>query len=271
MIDIFGTMDGFLSSAILVGIGLICAMCPLGCIVLWKRLSYFGDAISHASLLGVVVGLLVFKFMTLVIIVFSILFAIILFFLRKDGASDALIIIFSYGFLSLGLFLLVFVPHSNQTDVFAYLFGDILLVSYMDILFVLICSAALLIWLYFRWKQLLLISINEDLATVNYINSKKIELEFMVALAFFVALSVGIVGVFLIVALLVIPASSARNLSSSPEQMLVLSIVLGLISLLGGILSSYYLDTPSGPSIVLASVISFIFSLFFKKTKFSYN
>jgi zinc transport system permease protein len=271
MISIFNNTDGFLLNAILIGMGLVCAMCPLGCIVLWKRLSYFGDAIAHASLLGIVVGLLAFKYMTLVVIVFSVLFAIILFFLRKDGASDAIIIIFSYGFLSLGLFLLVFIPHSNQVDIFSYLFGDILLVSYKDILFVFVCSAALLVWLYFRWKQLLLISINEDLAIVSNINSKKIDLEFMIALAFFVALSVGIVGVFLIVALLVIPASSARNLSSSPEQMLVLSIAVGVLAILGGVVGSYYLDTPSGPSIVLTSVIIFIFSLILKKTKLCYN
>lgn len=260
-------MDGFLLNAILIGIALVCAMCPLGCIVLWKRLSYFGDAIAHSSLLGIVIGLLAFKYMTLIVVAFSILFAIILFFLRKDGANDAMIIIFSYGFLSLGLFLLVFIPHNNHIDVFSYLFGDILLASYEDIAFVMICSAALLVWLYFRWKQLLLISINEDLATVRGINSQKIDLEFMTALAFFVALSVGIVGVFLIVALLVIPASSARNLSTSPGQMLILSILLGVLSLLGGIIGSYYLDTPSGPSIVLTSVVIFIFSLAFRRAR----
>lgn len=257
-------MDGFLLNAILIGIGLVCAMCPLGCIVLWKRLSYFGDAIAHASLLGIVIGLLSFKYMSLIVIIFSVLFAIILFFLRKDGANDALIIIFSYGFLSLGLFLLIFIPHNNQVDVFSYLFGDILLVSYEDIIFVMICSTILLIWLYFRWKKLLLMSINEDLAIINKINPKKIDLEFMIALAFFVALSVGIVGVFLIVALLVIPASSARNLSASPGQMLIMSIVLGILSLFGGIMASYYFDTPSGPSIVLTSVSVFLSSLLLK-------
>jgi zinc transport system permease protein len=260
-------MDGFLLNAIFIGIALVCAMCPLGCVVLWKRLSYFGDAIAHASLLGIVIGLLAFKYMTLIVIVFSVLFAIILYFLRKDGANDSLIIIFSYGFLSLGLFLLVFIPHNNHIDVFSYLFGDILLVSYEDILFVLTCSTILLTWLYFRWKDLLLISINEDLAIVRGVNTKRVDLEFMIALAFFVALSVGVVGVFLIVALLVIPASSARNLSSSPGQMLIFSIILGILSLLGGIIGSYHLDTPSGPSIVLTSVIIYIVSLALKKAR----
>jgi zinc transport system permease protein len=261
-------MDGFLLNAIIIGIALVSAMCPLGCVVLWKRLSYFGDAIAHASLLGIVVGLLAFKYMTLITIAFSILFAIILFFLRRDGANDALIIIFSYGFLSLGLFLLVFIPHNNHIDVFSYLFGDILLASYEDILFVITCSSILLVWLYFRWKPLLLTSINEDLATVGGVNSKRVDLEFMIALAFFVALSVGIVGVFLIVALLVIPASSARNMSSSPGQMLLFSIALGIVSLLTGITISYYLDAPSGPSIVLASVVIYICSLATKQLRF---
>jgi len=258
-------MDGFLLNAILAGIGLACAMCPLGCVVLWKRLSYLGDAIAHASLLGIVIGLLALKYMTLVVIACSVLFAIILFYLRKEKANDALIIIFSYGFLSLGLFLLVFIPHNNQVDVFSYLFGDILLVSYEDIFFISTSAVVLLIWLYFRWEQMLLISINENLAIIDGVNSKKIDLEFMIALAFFIALSVGIVGVFMIVALLVIPASAARNLSTSPKQMLVLSIILGILSSLGGIMASYYIDAPSGPSIVLTSVVIFIFSLLLKK------
>lgn len=260
-------MESFILNALLVGISLVCAMCPLGCVVLWKRLSYFVDAIAHASLLGVVIGLLCPSHMHLIIIVSSMLFAGILFFLRREKANDALITICSYGFLSLGLFLLVFIPHNNQIDIFSFLFGDVLLVSLEDIMFVSSCTAALLVWFYFRWKQLLLISINEDLAFVEGANTRQIEFEFMMVIAFFTALSIGIVGVLLIVALLVIPASVARNLSSSARQMLLLSVVVGSVSLIGGIAASFYLDTPSGPSIVLVSACLFLLSLLFRLTK----
>lgn len=260
-------MESFILNALAIGLSLVSAMCPLGCVVLWKRLSYFVDAVAHASLLGIVIGLLCPVHMDIIVIMCSMIFAGILFFLRREKSNDALITICSYSFLSFGLFLLVFIPHNNQIDLFSFLFGDILLVSLKDIAFVISCTIVSLIWLCLRWKHLLLIAINEELAVVEGINVKKIEFEFMMVIAFFTALSIGIVGILLIVALLVIPASAARNFSCSAKQMLVLSVLVGSISLLGGIAASYYLDTPSGPSIVLASTGMFILSLIFKCAK----
>jgi zinc transport system permease protein len=257
-------MENFLIRAILVGLGLVSAMCPLGCVVLWRRLSYFVDAIAHASLLGIVIGLSYRHLMHPIIIVFSMIFACILFLLRREQSTDALITIFSYVFLSLGLFLLVFIPHNTQIDLFSFLFGDVLLASWKDIAFIGTCTCLLLVWFYFRWQHLLLLSISEDLAVIEGINPRRIEFEFMMIVAFFIALSISIVGVLLIVALLVIPASAARNLSSSAKDMLILSVFMGAISFLVGIGASYYLDTPSGPSIVLASTIIFIMSLALK-------
>lgn len=263
-------MESFILNALLVGLCLVCAMCPLGCVVLWKRMSYFADAVSHASLLGVVIGLLCPTRMNIIIILVSVLFAGILFLLRHEKSNDALITICSYSFLSLGLFLLVFIPHNNQIDLFSFLFGDILLISLGDAIFIFSSTAALLIWLYFRWKQLLLIAVNEDLAVIEGVNVQRVEFEFMMIMAFFTALSIGIVGVLLIVALLVIPASAARNFSSSGGQMLVFSVIIGAISLLIGVAASYNLDTPSGPSIVLVSAAMFIISLIYKRVKIKF-
>lgn len=261
-------MNEFLISSLIAGISIVASLCPLGCIVLWRRLPYLGDAIAHSSILGIVLGLMFNINITLSVIFVSILFSLILTFLRKESVSDILIVIFSYSFLALGLFLLPFIVSNTQVDIFSYLFGDILLVDATEIKISIACSVLILIWIYFRWKQLLLVSINEDLAVAEGINLKKIDLEFMLITAFIIAISIKIVGVLLIAAMLIIPSAAARNISTSPGQMLGFSIIFGISSVSMGIFSSYMLDSPSGPSIILSSLILFVISIILKWKSF---
>ena len=255
-------MNEFLLYAVIAGSAIVSSLCPLGCIILWRRLPYLGDAIAHSSILGIVIGFMFGINVTVSIVITGVLFSFILILLRKKIESNILVVIFSYSFLALGLFLLPFVVANSQIDIFSYLFGDILLVDSTEIYVITICSIAILVWIYCRWKPLLLMSINEDLAIVEGVNLKRMELEFMLVTAFIVGISIKIIGVLLMAAILVIPAAAARNISRTPAQMLRFSVVFGVVSVLLGIACSYVMDSPSGPSIILASLLLFILSLF---------
>ena len=260
-------MNEFLIYSIIAGVVIVSSLCPLGCIVLWRRIPYLGDAIAHSSILGIVLGLILNINITIAVVLMSMMFAVLLILLHKEAISDILIVIFSYGFLALGLFIIPFIISNTQVDIFSYLFGDILLVDDAEIKLSLLCSVFVLLWIFFRWKKLLLISINEDLAIVEGINLKRMNLEFMLITAFMIAVSIKVVGVMLIAAMLVIPSTTARNISTSPLQMLGFSVVIGVIAVSVGIMGSYTLDSPSGPSIILASLALYILSLILKSKR----
>ena len=257
--------EWFLINSLIVGIMLIIALCPLGSVILWRKIPYIGDSIAHASVLGVVIALLYNVNMEISLIITAIVFVGVIAYLRNERISDILIVIFSYSFLAIGLFLVTFVNNNQQVDIFAYLFGDILLVTAGDILFVSVISAIILGWLCYRWKSLLLSSINEDLAIIDGCNTKKLEIELMIAVAVVVSFALKIVGILLVAALLIIPATAARNISYNPIAMVVKSIVIGVVSVFLGLWLSYCVDSPSGPSIIIFNIVIFILSLVYKR------
>lgn len=257
-------MHEFLIYAVLVGISSAVSMCPTGCIILWRRLPYFGDAIAHSAIFGVVLGLILNINITISVIIISILFSFLLYYWRKEKTQDIFIVIFSYAFLSLGLFLLAFANTNAQIDIFSYLFGDILLVSLSEVILVVFCSSIIVLWLFYRWKNLLLMSINEDLAFVDGVNVRKIDLEFLMIVAFLVGSSIKILGALLVASMLVIPAAAARNFSNSAPEMLLRSMIIGSLSVISGLALSYFIDSASGPSIILSAVVIFILSLALK-------
>jgi len=112
-------------------------------------------------------------------------------------------------------------------------------------------------------------TIDEKLAKAEGINIVFYQLLIMLLMTVVVAVSFKIVGLLLITSLLIIPAAAARQLANSPEKMAIISSLLAVLSVAIGVYSSLYLDTPSGPSIVVASTIIFItisvFSFIFKK------
>jgi zinc transport system permease protein len=257
-------LDSFLIYSILTGIAIAASLCPLGCVVLWRKMPYFGDAVSHSAVLGIVLGLMLRIDTTIAIMVVSVVFSILLISM-KDLVSNVMMVIISYSFLALGLFLLPFLIENTQVDIYSYLFGDILLVGMSEMNVIIAASILVLTWLYLRWQKLLMIAINKDIAHVDGINTKRVDFEFFIITSFMIAIAIKIVGVMLIASMLVVPAASARNVSVSPSGMLVKSIIFGSSAVSIGIYVSYLIDGPSGPSIVLASVVLFCFSTFLKR------
>ena len=254
-------MSDLLLYALLAGYGVAILAAPLGCFVIWRRMAYFGDTLSHSALLGVSLGLLLDINLNLAVIVCSLTLAFILvtFQEKQRVASDTLLGILAHSSLSLGLVAVSFADNV-RVDMMAYLFGDLLAVNLNDIYLIYGGGVLVLSMLAWLWKPLLSMSIHAELAQVEGVPVKRVRMILTMLMALVIAIAMKIVGVLLITSLMIIPAATAQKLAKTPEQMAIYASLFGLISVSGGLAASWQLDTPAGPSIVVASFLLFILS-----------
>ena len=252
-------LDDFIWRAVIAGAGVALVAGPLGCFVVWRRMAYFGDTVAHSSLLGVALGLLLgFNVM---LGVFAAGFAVALVlsgFLREKWLSgDTVLGTLSHASLSLGVIVISLMTWL-RVDLMGYLFGDILAVSLTDLYWVYGGGMLVLVLLVLLWRPLLAVTVDQELARAEGIEAARYELMLMLIIAAVIALAMKIVGVLLVTSLLIIPAAAARHLSRTPEQMALIAAIVGVLSVLLGLFASFQFDTPSGPSIVLASLMLFL-------------
>ena len=249
-------LDDFMVRAALAGLGVALAAAPLGCFVIWRRMAYFSDATSHAAILGVALALSLELPITGGVLMMAMAMALGLTVLAGRGvSSDALLGVFAHAALALGLVAVSLVP-GLRVDLMGYLVGDILAVSKSGLAVIWGGAAvvtALMVW---RWSALLSATLSPDLAQASGVNPRREQLVLTLALAVTVAVAIKVVGALLIAALLIIPAAAARPLTRTPEAMAVVAMLIGGASALGGLLVSFAMDTPTGPTIVsLAAVV----------------
>ena len=254
-------MADFLLYALLAGLALAIVAGPLGSFVVWRRMAYFGDTLSHAALLGVALGFLLDISPTIAVTVGCLLLAVLLVTLqqRQSLASDTLLGILAPSTLSLGLVVLSFM-HEVRIDLMAYLFGDLLAISPTDLMWIIGGSAAVLTLLVALWRPLLAITVHEELAMVEGLPIAALRLTLMLLIAVVIAVAMKIVGVLLITSLLIIPAAAAQRHARSPEQMALGASLLGMLAVCGGLALSWFKDTPAGPSIVVCAASLFLLS-----------
>jgi zinc transport system permease protein len=255
-------LDDFFMRAIVAGAGVALVTGPLGCFIVWRRMAYFGDTLSHAALLGVAIALLAEINITLAVFGISAVIALALLWLerRAELSADALLGLLSHSALALGLVAFAFMTWV-RIDLMGLLFGDILAVSRTDIAIIYAGGAAVLAVLALIWKPLFAATVNPELAGAEGLNPDRANLVFMLLLAVVVAIAMKIVGVLLITALLIIPAATARRFAGGPETMAAGAAIVGVMSVVGGLFGSLQWDTPSGPTIVVAALILFTLSL----------
>ena len=254
--------DDFFTRALIAGVGIAIIAGPLGCLVIWRRLSYFGDTLSHSALLGVTLAYAFSTNITLSVFIISSVVAILLINLQKRTklAGDSLLGLLAHSTLAIGLVLIGFLS-SIRFDLMGLLFGDILAVTTDDIALVWIGGIIILGILYYIWKSIFSATVNYDLAAAEGMRPEISNLIFTLLLAGVIALSIKMIGALLITGLLLIPAAIARNLSNSPKQMIIIAILAGIASVVLGLFTSLELNTSSGPSIVVVSLALFILSL----------
>ena len=254
--------DDFFTRALIAGVGIAIIAGPLGCLVIWRRLSYFGDTLSHSALLGVTLAYAFSINITLSVFVISSIVAILLINLQKRTklAGDSLLGLLAHSTLAIGLVLIGFLS-SIRFDLMGLLFGDILAVTTEDITLVWIGGIIILGILYYIWKSIFSATVNYDLAAAEGMRPEISNLIFTLLLAAVIALSIKMIGALLITGLLLIPAAIARNLSNSPKQMIIISVLAGIASVVIGLFTSLELNTSSGPSIIVVSLALFVLSL----------
>ena len=141
------------------------------------------------------------------------------------------------------------------------LFGDILAVTVEDIFIIWFGGLIILGILFYIWKSIFASTVNYDLAAAEGMKPDVSNFIFTILLAGVIAISIKMIGALLITGLLLIPAATARSLSNNPFQMVIISILVGIISVILGLFSSLELNTASGPSIIVAALVLFILSL----------
>ena len=141
------------------------------------------------------------------------------------------------------------------------LFGDILAVTVDDLLIIWVGGPLILLVLKLIWKSLFASTVNYELAEAEGLNPDRAKAIFTILMAGIIAISIKMVGLLLITGMLIIPAAMARNISDSPQKMVVYSIIGGVLSVILGLFSSLEFNTPSGPSIIAAALFLFILSL----------
>ena len=254
--------DDFIVRAFAAGIGLAFITGPLGCFIVWRRLSYFGDTIAHSALLGVVIAYALDFNLIIAVFVVSCLLAMSLLFLqrRTNLPDDALLGLLAHSVLAIGLVLLGILSFI-RIDLMGLLFGDILSVNVTDLLFVWIGGGIVLIVLILIWRPLFAGTVNLELAKAEGLNPDLANAIFTLLIASVIAISIKIVGILLITGLLIIPASASRNLSSTPIQMAIISSIIGVASVVLGIQTSMIWNTPTGPTILTITLGVFILTL----------
>ena len=239
--------DDFFIRALVAGLGVAFVTGPLGCFVVWRRLSYFGDTLAHSALLGVTIAFSLELNIALSVFIISSLIALILIQLQKKTnlPGDALLGLLAHSSLAVGLVVIGFLTFI-RFDIMGLLFGDILAVTINDLYIIWIGGALILITLKIIWKSLFASTVNYELAEAEGLNPDRAKAVFTILMAAIIAISIKMVGLLLITGMLIIPAAMARNISTSPQGMVIYSIVGGLLSVIIGLFSSLEFNTPSG-------------------------
>lgn len=266
MIDslvLFLTTD-FVLYALAAGVSLAIVAGPLGSFIVWRRMSYFGDTLAHSALLGIAVGLITGSNPQLSIIISCLLFAFILTLLdrRPSISTDALLGILAHSSLALGVVVLA-LADSVRVDLEAYLFGALLTIGNADLAWILLVVTLVAAVLYWFWNDFVSITVHSEIAEIEGANVNRLNLILVMLIALTIAVSMKIVGVLLITSLLVIPPAAARAMATTPEQMAARASLIGIISVLMGLVAAFYFDVPVGPSIVVVATVIFLVFYFY--------
>ncbi|RKG30696.1 zinc ABC transporter permease subunit ZnuB [Acinetobacter tianfuensis] len=247
----------------IMGTLLVFLTAPLGCLMLWRRMSFFADTMAHGTLLGVAIaGALALPLWVGVTLLAAMLVGILWILHDPRLPNDALLALCSATLLCSGLLLIQHLPELRP-ELLSYLFGDLLTITWADLpVFATVIVVALAV-LYKSWQAQIQIAIDPDVAISEGINAQWQRLIFMMLLALFTVLALRAVGSLLMGALLVIPALTARLLANSPKQMVVWAFLIAQAGVTVGLWSSAGLNVSTGLSIVLTMAILFavIFSV----------
>jgi zinc transport system permease protein len=247
----------FMQRALIGGILVALLASYYGVFIVQRGLSFMGSGLAHAAFGGIALGLFLETEPLWISVPFTAFVAIGIAWVREktELSSDTAVGIFFAVSMALGIIFL-FLRRSYTDDAFTYLFGSILAVSWTDIGIAGLMILATFICAPF-WKRWAYSAFDRELAQTDRIPVLRDDYLLVVLIAVTVVVSIKIVGMVLIAAFIVIPAASARLLSRTFRSMTILSVWVGIVSAISGLTISFYLDIPSGASIILVQAVIF--------------
>ncbi len=258
---------GFMQNAFVVGIA-IAIMAPIiGNFIVIKRLSPIGDALSHSSLAGVLVGLFFGinpLFSAILFTVFAVVIIELTKYYFKDYSELTSNIVMGLG---VGVTGVLMNKVNSSVNINTYIFGSIVTVSKTELIFIVLVAIGVIIYI-LRYKNLLLLcTLDENSAILMGINIKKVNFIFMLVTAVVIAIASKIVGALIVTSLTVIPVACAMQTSKSFNQNILISTIFSSVFMFFGIVLSYYFDIVTGGTTVLISVLTLLVLLIIKETK----
>lgn len=258
----------FMQRALLAGLIVAVVSPAIGLFLVLRRLSMYGDTLAHVSLAGVAAGMLVNVYPVASGLLFAVGASLGIDWLRQSYRrySELSVSVVLAGSLALAVVLLSMVPGSGG-DILGYLFGSIVTVTAADIYLVgglgLVVLAALLL----LYKELLSVTFDEEFARIGGLPVKLVNLVFIVLTAMTIGLTMRVVGVLLVSSLMVVPVATALQLARSFRGALVWSILVGVISVLTGLLVSYTFNLAPGGTVVLTAVAILLLVVGYKRLR----
>lgn len=244
-------------------LGLLSA--PLGCLVLWRRMAFFADALAHGTLLGVALAVWWQLPMGIGVALVSIIVVVGLVLIDDERLpTDAVLSVVAVTLLCLGLLTLTQLT-DQQANVLGFLFGNLLELDWTDLPLLAGSVLAGLGFLVYIWPAQVQLATHEALARIQGINPTRQRLFFMGVLAGFCAIALQAVGSLLISGLLVLPALTARLWSVAPRQMVIFALIVAQVGVTLGVWGSIWLDIQTGLAIVLVLATLFFVALILSK------
>lgn len=238
---------------------IIGAIAPLlGIFLVLRRYSLIADTLAHVSLAGVAIGLLTGISPIISAIVTSVVSSVFIDRLRSSRHiyGESALALFLSGSLAVAI-VLIGIAHGFTVDLFSYLFGSITTVKPSDVITIGTLGIFVFVVLAALYKELVFISFDEDAAKVSGIPTKMINTIFIILAGLTVAISMPVIGILLVSALMIIPVVAALQLKRSFFQTLLIAEAISLLSVSSGIICSFYLNLPTGGTIVLIALLFF--------------
>lgn len=252
----------FLTNALVAGIALALLTGPLGSFMIWRRMSFLGDTIAHATLLGIAIAATV-KFSPLWGMISTAL--IVGCVLVRAGqtqviAEETWLAILAHGTLALGLVMNGIA--GNSASLTAFIFGDILALNSHEVAITVVVCLLLLACVITLWPSMVLVALQRDLAVISGLNVIRLEFLMMLILSACLAMASMVIGVMLVTALMIIPAATAHRFAKSPEQMAIGASVTSILCVIGGLALSMVGDVPAAPGIIVVALAILLMSRF---------
>ncbi|RQD68813.1 MAG: metal ABC transporter permease [Tindallia sp. MSAO_Bac2] len=245
---------GFMQRALVAGI-VVALICPsIGIFLTLRRLSMIGDTLSHVALAGVAGGILLNFYPIYMALLFTLLASFGIELLRREFhqyAEISLAVVLSSG---IGLATILISMGGAGAQVFSYLFGSVTLVSSQDMLSIILLGSVILATIAFYYRQLFYMAFDETAARLAGVPVKRINLIFTILVAITISISMRIVGILMVSSLMVIPVASSLQLKKSFLVTFIASLGFGLLSVIVGLIISFYASLAPGGTIVMTSV-----------------